>query len=205
MRELAPEGIVVGIDEVGRGALAGPLVVACVALPDEPQIVGLDDSKKLSPKRREELAAQIDELALGVGIARVEPEEIDACGMTASLRVAMVRALAACKGDLAARGNDDDIATVLIDGNPVHIHEGELCVVKGDGKIACIAAASIAAKVARDKLMCAYAQDYPAYGFESNKGYGSAAHIAALKEHKASDIHRRSFLGNILAEQQSLL
>lgn len=205
MRELAPEGIVVGIDEVGRGALAGPLVVACVALPDEPQIVGLDDSKKLSPKRREELAAQIDELALGVGIARVEPEEIDACGMTASLRVAMVRALAACKGDLAARGNDDDIATVLIDGNPVHIHEGELCVVKGDGKIACIAAASIAAKVARDKLMCTYAQDYPAYGFESNKGYGSAAHIAALKEHGASSIHRRSFLGNILAEQQSLL
>lgn len=205
MRELAPEGIVVGIDEVGRGALAGPLVVACVALPDEPQIVGLDDSKKLSPKRREELAAQIDELALGVGIARVEPEEIDACGMTASLRVAMVRALAACKGDLAARGNDDDIATVLIDGNPVHIHEGELCVVKGDGKIACIAAASIAAKVARDKLMCAYAQDYLAYGFESNKGYGSAAHIAALKEHGASSIHRRSFLGNILAEQQSLL
>lgn len=205
MRELAPEGIVVGIDEVGRGALAGPLVVACVALPDEPQIVGLDDSKKLSPKRREELATQIDELALGVGIAHVEPEEIDACGMAASLRVAMVRALTACKSDLAVRGNDDDIATVLIDGNPVHIHEGELCVVKGDGKIACIAAASIAAKVARDKLMCAYAQDYPAYGFESNKGYGSAAHIAALKEHGASSIHRRSFLGNILAEQQSLL
>lgn len=205
MRELAPEGIVVGIDEVGRGALAGPLVVACVALPDEPQIVGLDDSKKLSPKRREELATQIDELALGVGIAHVEPEEIDACGMAASLRVAMVRALTACKSDLAARGNDDDIATVLIDGNPVHIHEGELCVVKGDGKIACIAAASIAAKVARDKLMCAYVQDYPAYGFESNKGYGSAAHIAALKEHGASSIHRRSFLGNILAEQQSLL
>lgn len=205
MRELAPEGIVVGIDEVGRGALAGPLVVACVALPDEPQIVGLDDSKKLSPKRREELATQIDELALGAGIARVEPEEIDACGMAASLRVAMVRALTACKSDLAARGNDDDIATVLIDGNPVHIHEGELCVVKGDGKIACIAAASIAAKVARDKLMCAYVQDYPAYGFEGNKGYGSAAHIAALKEHGASSIHRQSFLGNILAEQQSLL
>lgn len=205
MRELAPEGVVVGIDEVGRGALAGPLVVACVALPDEPQIVGLDDSKKLSPKRREELATQIDELALGVGIAHVEPEEIDACGMAASLRVAMVRALTACKSDLAVRGNDDDIAAVLIDGNPVHIHEGELCVVKGDGKIACIAAASIAAKVARDKLMCAYAQDYPAYGFEGNKGYGSAAHIAALKEHGASSIHRRSFLGNILAEQQSLL
>lgn len=87
----------------------------------------------------------------------------------------------------------------------MHIHEGELCVVKGDGKIACIAAASIVAKVARDNLMCAYAQDYPAYGFESNKGYGSAAHIAALKEHGASSIHRRSFLGNILAEQQSLL
>lgn len=132
------------------------------------------------PSDARSLPTQIDELALGVGIAHVEPEEIDACGMAASLRVAMVRALAACKSDLAVRGNDDDIATVLIDGNPVHIHEGELCVVKGDGKIACIAAASIAAKVARDKLMCAYAQDYPAYGFEGNKGYGlCCAHCRA--------------------------
>lgn len=115
MREIVPEGIVVGIDEVGRGALAGPLMVACVALPDDPQVIGLDDSKKLSPKRRAELAEQIDEVALGVGIARVEPDEIDACGMAASLRVAMKRALTACEHDLAKRGYVEDIAGVLIE------------------------------------------------------------------------------------------
>ena len=205
MREIVPEGIVVGIDEVGRGALAGPLMVACVALPDDPQVIGLDDSKKLSPKRRAELAEQIDEVALGVGIARVEPDEIDACGMAASLRVAMKRALTACKHDLAKRGYVEDIAGVLIDGNPVHVHEREICVVKGDGKLACIAAASIVAKVTRDNLMVDLANEHPAYGFESNKGYGSAGHIAALREHGASPVHRQSFLGNILAEQQSLL
>ncbi len=205
MREIVPEGIVVGIDEVGRGALAGPLMTACVALPDEPQVIGLDDSKKLSPKRRAELAAQIEETALGIGIGHVGPAEIDACGMAASLRVAMSRALEACRIDLAARGNDGAIAGVLIDGNPVHVHEHEVCVVKGDGKLACIAAASIVAKVARDNLMVELAREYPSYGFESNKGYGSAAHIAALKERGASDVHRRSFLGNILAEQQTLL
>ena len=178
MREIVPEGIVVGIDEVGRGALAGPLMVACVALPDDPQVIGLDDSKKLSPKRRAELAEQIDEVALGVGIARVEPDEIDACGMAASLRVAMKRALTACEHDLAKRGYVEDIAGVLIDGNPVHVHEREICVVKGDGKLACIAAASIVAKVTRDNLMVDFANEHPAYGFESNKGYGSAGHIA---------------------------
>ena len=205
MREIVPEGIVVGIDEVGRGALAGPLMVACVALPDDPQVIGLDDSKKLSPKRRAERAEQIDEVALGVGIARVEPDEIDACGMAASLRVAMKRALTACEHDLAKRGYVEDIAGVLIDGNPVHVHEREICVVKGDGKLACIAAASIVAKVTRDNLMVDLANEHPAYGFESNKGYGSAGHIAALREHGASPVHRQSFLGNILAEQQSLL
>ena len=205
MREIVPVGLVVGIDEVGRGALAGPLMVACVALPDEPQVIGLDDSKKLSPKRREELAAQIDEAAFGVGVSRVEPEEIDACGMAASLRVAMTRALEACERDLADRGHAEDIAGVLIDGNPVHVHEREICVVKGDGRLACIAAASIVAKVTRDRLMVELAEEHPVYGFESNKGYGSAAHIAALKSTGPCAIHRRSFLGNILAEQQSLL
>lgn len=205
MREIVPEGIVVGIDEVGRGALAGPLAVACVALPDEPQIVGIDDSKRLSAKRREELAAQVDERALGIGIAFVAPDEIDACGMAASLRVAMTRALEECRQDLARRGNAGAIAGVLIDGNPVHVDDREICVVKGDGKLACIAAASIVAKVTRDNLMVDLANEHPAYGFESNKGYGSAGHIAALREHGASPVHRQSFLSNILAEQQSLL
>ena len=205
MREVGGPGIVVGIDEVGRGALAGPLTVAAVALPDEPQVVGIDDSKKLSPKRREALAAQIREVALGVGICHIPPDEIDACGMAASLRVCMGRALAACECDIAARGNGSGADAVLVDGNPIHLHANEKTIVKGDGKAACIAAASIVAKVTRDALMVEYAQSYPAYHFDSNKGYGSAVHIEALHELGPCELHRRSFLGNICGQQQSLL
>lgn len=205
MRGVGGRGVVVGIDEVGRGALAGPLTVAAVALPDEPQVVGIDDSKKLSPKRREALAAQIREVALGVGICHIPPDEIDACGMAASLRVCMGRALAACERDIAARGNGSGADAVLVDGNPIHLHANEKTIVKGDGKAACIAAASIVAKVTRDALMVEYAQSYPAYHFDSNKGYGSAAHIEALHELGPCELHRRSFLGNICGQQQSLL
>lgn len=202
MREVGGPGIVVGIDEVGRGSLAGPLTVGAVALPDEPQVIGIDDSKKLAPARRERLAAEIRQVALGVGLAHIPPDEIDAVGMAASLRVAMARALAACEADIRARGNGDGADAVLIDGNPVHVHEGEKCLVKGDGKVACIAAASIVAKVARDAYMVQMAGEYPAYHFESNKGYGSRAHIAALREHGPCALHRRSFLHNILDEEQ---
>ena len=205
MRQVAGPGIVVGLDEVGRGALAGPLTVAAVALPDEPQVVGIDDSKKLTPKRREALAAKIEEVALGVGIVHIAPEELDACGRAASLRVAMARALKVCEEDIVARGNGAGADAVLVDGNPIHIHTGEKCIVKGDGKAACIAAASIVAKVTRDALMVDFAQEYSAYGFDSNKGYGSAAHIDAIKTHGPCVLHRRSFLGNILDGQQSLL
>ena len=180
-------------------------MVAAVALPDEPQVVGIDDSKKLSPKRREALAAQIREVALGVGICHIPPDEIDACGMAASLRVCMGRALAACERDIAARGNGSGADAVLVDGNPIHLHANEKTIVKGDGKAACIAAASIVAKVTRDALMVEYAKSYPAYHFDSNKGYGSAAHIEALHELGPCELHRRSFLGNICGQQQSLL
>lgn len=191
MDELSAGGVAAGLDEVGRGPLAGPLTVAAVVLPPEPQIVGLDDSKKISPKRREELALQIMDTALAFGIAHIEPAEIDACGMAASLRVCMLRALKACELEPDC---------VLIDGNPLNIHPREHSVVKGDGKVACIAAASILAKVTRDHIMEAYALRYPAYGFESNKGYGSAAHIAAIREHGPCPLHRTSFLGKILAD-----
>ena len=190
MDELSAGGVAAGLDEVGRGPLAGPLTVAAVVLPPEPQIVGLDDSKKISPKRREELALQIMDTALAFGIAHIEPAEIDACGMAASLRVCMLRALKACELEPDC---------VLIDGNPLNIHPREHSVVKGDGKVACIAAASILAKVTRDHIMEAYALRYPAYGFESNKGYGSAAHIAAIREHGPCPLHRMSFLSKILA------
>lgn len=196
MREVGGEGVIVGLDEVGRGSLAGPLTVAAVALYDEPQIVGIDDSKKISPKRRAELAQQIHEQALAIGIAHIPPEEIDRNGMAASLRKAMLMAL-------DNTGIEPDC--VLIDGNPLHLHANETTIVKGDGKVACIAAASIVAKVTRDTLMEEYAEQYPEYGFESNKGYGSAAHMEAIRQYGACAIHRRSFLHNITDKQEPLL
>ncbi len=190
MEELGGCGIVAGLDEVGRGPLAGPLTCAAVILPREPMIVGLDDSKKISPKRREQLAVQILDTALAVGIAHVQPHEIDACGMAASLKVCMARALEAC---------DMEPDAVLLDGNPLHFHPKETNVVKGDAKVACISAASIVAKVTRDKIMEGFAAEYPQYSFGSNKGYGSAAHIAAIREYGPCPLHRMSFLTKILA------
>lgn len=188
-RELGGDGVVIGVDEVGRGALAGPLTVAAVCLPDSPQIIGINDSKQLTPARRESLATIISKSAIAVGIAHVEPESIDALGMALSLRHAMAQAV-------RETGLDPDC--VLIDGNPVHAHPAERCVVKGDAKIACIAAASIVAKVTRDALMVAYDEEYPGYHFAESKGYGSAEHIAAIKELGLSPIHRASFCGNFV-------
>ena len=155
MREMGGEGIVVGVDEVGRGSIAGPLTVGAVALPDEPEILGLNDSKQLTPERREALAAQIADVALAIGC-------------------------------------------VLIDGNPMHVHPKEKTLVKGDARIACIAAASIVAKVTRDSMMVAYDEEYPGYHLAQCKGYASAEHIAAIKEKGLSPIHRVSFCGNFL-------
>lgn len=189
MRSEGGEGLVLGVDEVGRGALAGPLTVAAVALPDEPVIWGLNDSKQLSPARREALAARVAEVALTVGIAHVEPEAIDVLGMACALRRAMARAIEDAGVEPAA---------VLIDGNPVHVHERERCLVKGDARVACIAAASIVAKVARDALMVSYDDEWPGYHLAESKGYGSAEHIAAIRARGLSPIHRRSFCGNFL-------
>jgi ribonuclease HII len=189
MREYGGPGTVVGIDEVGRGAVAGPLTVCAVVLPDEPQILGLNDSKQLSPKRREELAAQIRKVALAIGICHIEPASIDACGMAASLRMAMLGALEDTHGEPDA---------VLIDGNPVHIHEKEIAIVKGDAKIACIAAASIVAKVTRDAMMVEYDAKYPGYHLAHSKGYASQEHRDAIAKMGLTDIHRVSFCGNFL-------
>jgi ribonuclease HII len=184
---------VIGVDEVGRGSVAGPLTVAAVALPLEPHILGLDDSKKLTAKRREELAAQIHEGALAIGLAHIEPHIIDRIGMSAALRSAMVQAIEAC-------GLEADL--VLIDGNPVHVHPKERNIIKGDAKVACIAAASIVAKVTRDALMVEADALYPGYGFASNKGYAAPDHIKAIQEQGLTPFHRESFCQNFL--QQSL-
>ncbi len=186
-REIACGKLVVGLDEVGRGPVAGPLAVGAVVLPTEPHIAGLNDSKQVKPEDRERIAAEIKRVAIAWTVQYVEPADIDANGMTASLTTAFRRAIAAVE----EAGVRPDV--VLLDGNPLHLDERETNVVKGDGKCASIAAASIAAKVERDALMCEYAKEYPEYGFDSHKGYASASHIEAIKKYGLSPVHRVSF------------
>lgn len=189
MDGLAGGGLSVGVDEVGRGPLAGPLVVGAVVLPREPMVWGIDDSKRLSPAVRERLDARIREVALAVSLAWVPAADIDAFGMSACLRRAMGEAVSAC-------GVEPD--AVLIDGNPIHAHPRERCVVGGDGRVASIACASIVAKVARDRRMVELDAAYPGYGFASNKGYGSASHIAAIRSLGLTPEHRVSFCGRFV-------
>lgn len=180
-------GVVVGLDEVGRGPLAGPLAVGAVVLPAEPLVEGLNDSKQVKPELREQIAAQIKDIALAWTVEYIDPAEIDAAGMTASLLVAFRRALAS----IEESGIYPNV--VLLDGNPMHIDKREVNVIKGDCCCASIAAASIVAKVERDALMCRYAEQYPHYGFDAHKGYASPFHIEAIKKYGLTPIHRTSF------------
>lgn len=178
--------IVCGVDEAGRGPLAGPVCAAAVILPPDHQIPGLDDSKKLSDKRRRELFPVIKEQAVAYGIAFADHKEIDEINILQATFLAMERAIA----QLCVR---PDLA--LIDGNrekdfglPVKT------VIHGDSLSASIAAASILAKVTRDDYMMEMAEKYPYYGFEVHKGYGTKAHYASLTKHGPSPIHRMTFL-----------
>lgn len=179
--------VIVGLDEVGRGPLAGPLAVGAVVLPDSPRIEGLNDSKQLSARQREQIAEQVREVAIAWTVQYIEPAEIDERGMSASLRRAFSRAVAV----IEEAGVEPE--AILLDGNPLHLDAREVNVIKGDAKCASIAAASIVAKVARDDLMVRLDEQYPSYGFASNKGYASAGHIAAIKSHGLSPVHRASF------------
>lgn len=181
------EPVAIGLDEVGRGSMAGPLAVGAVILPMDDPIAGLNDSKKLSPEEREILAAQIRERAIAWHVEYIDPRTIDDIGITASLKRAFRGAVQAVE-EQGVR-----IDAILLDGNPLHLDEREANIVKGDARCAPIAAASIVAKVERDALMTALSNEYPQYGFDSNKGYGTEAHRSALAEHGLSDIHRKSF------------
>ena len=176
--------LVAGVDEVGRGALAGPLTAGAVMLHAAPRIEGLDDSKRLTPKRREELALVIRARAVCFGVGHASAEEIDSLGLTVALKLAITRALS-----VLSQTPDH----VVIDGLPLHVVENETAVVKGDSKVAAIAAASIIAKVERDSIMRAFAIDYPEFMFDINKGYGTSEHLSALVRYGPSAIHRRSF------------
>ena len=177
----------VGLDEVGRGPLAGPLAVGAVVLPDGARIEGLNDSKRVAPEARERIAQEIRDVAIAWSVVYVEPADIDAHGMSASLRSAFSAAIA----DIESQGAEFDV--VLLDGNPLHCDPREVNVVKGDATCASIAAASIIAKVSRDELMERYDELYPEYGFASNKGYASEAHIDAIRRLGLSPVHRASF------------
>ena len=189
MRELGGAGVVVGVDEVGRGSVAGPLTVCAVCLPDEPRIWRVNDSKQLSPARREMLAVRIAETARAIGICHIPPERIDAIGMARSLREAVA-------GAVADTGLAPDC--VLMDGNPLGAVPNERDVVHGDATVACIAAASIVAKVTRDELMVELDAEYPGYHLARSKGYASPEHIQAIRERGLTPVHRVSFCGNFL-------
>lgn len=189
-RKYADFSAICGIDEVGRGPLAGPVVAGAVILPKNCDILYLNDSKQLSEKKREELYDEIMEKAAATGIGIVSPARIDEINILQATYEAMRMAI----GNL-------EIQPDLLLNDAVTIPEvtvRQVPIIKGDAKSASIAAASIIAKVTRDRLMVQYEEVLPGYGFASNKGYGSAAHIEALKDMGATPIHRQSFIRNFL-------
>ena len=187
---------VAGVDEVGRGPLAGPVCAACVVLPQDFDIIGIDDSKKLSEKRRSELYSKILERALAYGIGLVGNERIDEANILTATKEAMLIAIRDAAEMLAAREDDGAaINHLLIDA--VKLPEAGIpgtAIVKGDEKSVSVAAASIIAKVTRDRIMTEFDSIYPGYGFISNKGYGTKTHYAGLEAHGRTPIHRRTFL-----------
>lgn len=199
-RGLRVKGIkyIAGIDEVGRGPLAGPVVSACVVLPEDFNVLGVDDSKKLSEKKREELFDKILSKALAWGIGMCDNNIIDEINILNATKRAMAQAIA--NADKALMENcGASIQHLLIDALTLDgIDLPQTGIIKGDAKSVSIAAASIVAKVTRDRIMIEYAKEYPHYAFESNKGYGTKAHYQGISEHGITPIHRKTFLKNIL-------
>ena len=189
-KEYASYSYICGIDEVGRGPLAGPVVAGAVILPKDCDILYLNDSKQLSEKKREELYDVIMEKAVSTGLGFVSPERIDQINILQATYEAMREAIAKLSPRPDLLLNDAvTIPKVAIRQVPI---------IKGDAKSISIAAASIIAKVTRDRLMVQYDSVFPEYGFASNKGYGAAAHIEALRKYGPTPIHRRSFIKNLL-------
>ena len=187
-KEYAAHGLICGIDEVGRGPLAGPVVAGAVILPKDSQILYLNDSKKLSEKRREELFLEIREKAVAYATDIVSPDRIDEINILQATYEAMRKAVSMLTPSPDLLLND----AVTIP----QIKLPQIPIIKGDAKSVSIAAASVLAKVTRDHIMVEYDKLYPEYGFSKHKGYGTAAHISALLEFGPSPIHRRSFIKN---------
>lgn len=188
-REYEKHGWICGIDEVGRGPLCGPVVAGAVILPKDCRILYLNDSKKLSEKKREELYDVIMEQAIAVGIGMAGPERIDEINILQATYEAMRQAISGLKVKPAVLLND----AVTIPGVDIL----QVPIIKGDAKSVSIAAASIVAKVTRDRMMVEYDRIYPGYDFASNKGYGTKVHMEALRTIGPCEIHRRTFIKNI--------
>ena len=189
---------VAGVDEVGRGPLAGPVCAACVALPQDFDVIGVNDSKKLSEKKRGELYSLIVERALAYGIGLIDNARIDEVNILNATKEAMLIAVSDASAMLAARMPSEEgsaIGHLLVDA--LRLPEAGIpgtAIIKGDEKSVSVAAASIVAKVTRDRIMTEFDTIYPGYGFSSNKGYGTEAHYAGLAALGLTPIHRRTFL-----------
>ncbi len=179
-----------GVDEAGRGPLAGPVVAGAVILPRDCRILYINDSKQLSEKKREELYEVIMEKSVSCGVGYASPERIDEINILQATYEAMREAI----------GKLDPVPDILLNDAVTipGVTIRQIPIIKGDAKSITIGAASIRAKVTRDRLMTEYDRVYPEYGFAGNKGYGSAAHIEALKKYGPTPIHRRSFIGNFI-------
>lgn len=188
-KELYQKGYqaIAGIDEVGRGPLAGPVVTACVILPKDCKIRHLNDSKKIPKKHHEEIYEEVLARALGVGIGIVDNDTIDRVNIYEATKLGMLQAIEQMKGEVTKPDY------LLIDAMQLDTPIPQLSLIKGDANSLSIAAASIVAKVTRDRIMAEYAKEYPGYAFDKNVGYSTKDHLAGLKQYGVTPIHRKSF------------
>ena len=187
-KELRDKGIkfIAGVDEVGRGPLVGPVVAACVVLPEEFNLDGLTDSKKLSEKKRDFYFEEVKRQALGYGIGIIDEKKIDEVNIYEATKLAMKEAIEDCKKMCK-------IEHVLIDAMPLELDVDTTSIIKGDLKSITISAASVIAKVTRDRMLDELHEKYPMYDFKKNKGYPTKKHLAAIEEYGIIDEHRRSY------------
>lgn len=192
---------IAGIDEAGRGPLAGPVVVACVIMPRDSMIEGVNDSKKVSEKKREKLYDQIIDESIAYGVGIISQNEIDRINILNATKEGLTMAIKEMEKNLKEKNSGLDKPEIILVDALTKIDTDHIpyrSIIKGDAKSYSIAAASIIAKVTRDRIMRQWDEVYPMYGFAQHKGYGTAAHIAAIREYGLCPLHRRSFVKNII-------